>query len=230
MGIAKAFINSGAKVIIAGTNEQKLKKCLSNLPEGERMYLLLNVLDVQAMPEKVKEAANLFPENRIDILVNCAGIVSYSRVEKVTEEEYDAVMDINAKGTYFMSQAVSKFMIEHKIKGHILNVSSASSLRPAWGPYQISKWAVRGLTLGLADSLLPHGIIVNAIAPGPVAIPRLGKNEGDEIYRAGNPSGRFAMPSEIANLAVFMVSSMGDLIVGDTFYISGGGGTISLHR
>ena len=230
MGIAKAFINSGAKVIIAGTNEQKLKKCLSNLPEGERMYLLLNVLDVQAMPEKVKEAANLFPENRIDILVNCAGIVSYSRVEKVTEEEYDAVMDINAKGTYFMSQAVSKFMIEHKIKGHILNVSSASSLRPAWGPYQISKWAVRGLTLGLADSLLPHGIIVNAIAPGPVAIPRLGKNEGDEIYLGGNPSERFAMPSEIANLAVFMVSSMGNLIVGDTFYISGGCGTISLHK
>ena len=228
MGIAKAFINSGAKVIIAGTNEQKLRKCLSILPEGG--YLLLNVLDVKAMPEKVKEAANLFPENRIDILVNSAGVVSHSGFENMTEEEYDSIMNINAKGTYFMSQAVSKFMIEHKIKGHILNISSSSSLRPAWTPYQMSKWAVRGLTLGLADCLLPHGIIVNAIAPGPVATPMLGKNEGDEIFNATNPSGRFAMPSEIANLAVFMVSSMGDLIVGDTFYITGGSGNISLHR
>ena len=228
MGIAKAFINSGAKVIIAGTNEQKLRKCLSILPEGG--YLLLNVLDVKAMPGKVKEAANLFPENRIDILVNSAGVVSHSGFENMTEEEYDSIMNINAKGTYFMSQAVSKFMIEHKIKGHILNISSSSSLRPAWTPYQMSKWAVRGLTLGLADCLLPHGIIVNAIAPGPVATPMLGKNEGDEIFNATNPSGRFAMPSEIANLAVFMVSSMGDLIVGDTFYITGGSGNISLHR
>ena len=139
-------------------------------------------------------------------------------------------MGINAKGTYFMSQAVSKFMIERKIHGHILNVSSSSSLRPAWTPYQMSKWAVRGLTLGLADVLLPHGIIVNAIAPGPVATPMLGKFEGDSIYNRMNPSGRYSMPQEIANLAVFMVSSMGDLIVGDTFYITGGSGTISLHR
>ena len=182
------------------------------------------------MPDKVNEAAELFPEKKIDILVNSAGVVSHSGFENMTEEEYDSIMNINAKGTYFMSQAVSKFMIAHKIRGHILNVSSSSSLRPAWTPYQMSKWAVRGLTLGLADCLLPHGIIVNAIAPGPVATPMLGKKEGDEIFNSGNPSGRYAMPSEIANLAVFMVSSMGDLIVGDTFYITGGSGNITLHR
>ena len=171
----------------------------------------------------------MFPEERIDILVNSAGVISRSGFEDMTEEEYDSVMDINAKGTYFMSQAVSKFMIERKIHGHILNLSSASSLRPAWSPYQMSKWSVRGLTLGLADVLLPHGIIVNAIAPGPVATPMLGKFEGDSIYNATNPSGRYAMPQEIANLAVFMASSMGDLVVGDTFYITGGGGNITLH-
>ena len=182
------------------------------------------------MPGKVREAASLFDEKKIDILVNSAGVVSHSGFEKMTEEEYDSIMDINAKGTYFMSQAVSKFMIENGLKGHILNVSSSSALRPAWTPYQMSKWAVRGLTLGLADSLLPYGIIVNAIAPGPVATPMLGKNEGDSICNPINPSGRFSMPSEIASLAVFMVSNMGDLIVGDTFYITGGSGTLSYHR
>ena len=172
----------------------------------------------------------MFPEKRIDILVNSAGVVSHSGFANMTLEEYDNIMNINARGTYFMSQAVSKFMIAHGIRGHILNVSSSSSLRPAWTPYQMSKWAVRGLTLGLADALLPHGIIVNAIAPGPVATPMLGKHEGDSIYGPSSPSGRYAMPQEIANLTVFMASSMGDLIVGDTFYITGGSGTISLHR
>ena len=231
MGIAKAFLNSGAKVIIAGTNEEKLNNCLRKLTNrGGVKLLTLNVLDVKAMPEKVEEAAGLFAEKRIDILVNSAGIVSHSGFENMTEEEYDKIMNINVRGTYFMSQAVSRFMIERKIRGHILNLASSSSLRPAWTPYQISKWAVRGLTLGLADSLLPHGIIVNAIAPGPTATPMLGKHEGDSIYNPSNPSGRYAMPSEIAELAVFMASSMGDLIVGDTFFITGGSGTITLHR
>ena len=234
MGIAKAFLNSGAKVIIAGTNQDKLNHCLSILWGGgvgnSCSALILDVLDVKAMPAKVDEAAKLFPENRIDILVNSAGVVSHSGFENMTLEEYDNIMNINARGSYFMSQAVSRFMIGRKIRGHILNVSSSSALRPAWTPYQMSKWAVRGMTLGLADSLLPHGIIVNAIAPGPVATPMLGKFEGDSIYHHAYPSKRFSMPQEIANLAVFMVSSMGDLIVGDTFYITGGSGTISLHR
>ena len=181
------------------------------------------------MPEKVKTAAAMFPENRIDILVNSAGVVSHSDFLDMSEQEYDSIMDINAKGTFFMSQATAKYMIENRIKGHILNVTSSSALRPAWTPYQMSKWAVRGFTLGAADKLLPYGIVVNAIAPGPTATPMLGKNEGDSIYNATCPAGRFAMPSEIAALATFMVSDMGDMIVGDTFYMTGGSGTITLH-
>lgn len=182
------------------------------------------------MPDKVRSAAALFPENKIDILVNSAGLNGKLNFEHMTEAEYDAIMDVNAKGTYFMSQAVSQFMIEKNIKGHILNVASSSALRPASTPYCMSKWAIRGLTVGLADVLLPHGIVVNAIAPGPVATPMLGKNEGDSIDNLDMVSGRYAMPCEIANLAVFMVSDMGDMIVGDTYFITGGSGIISLHR
>lgn len=120
--------------------------------------------------------------------------------------------------------------IEKKTKGHILNVTSSSALRPAWTPYHMSKWAVKGLTLGLADLLLPHGIIVNAIAPGPVATHMLGKNEGDSIEKSDAVCGRYAMPSEIASLAVFMVSDMGNMIVGDTYYMTGGSGLISLKH
>ena len=234
MGIAKSFLNSGAKVIIAGTNQDKLNHCLSILRGGgvsnSCSALILDVLDVKAMPQKVIEAASLFPENRIDILVNSAGVVAHSDFSTRTEEQYDFIMDVNAKGTYFMSQAVSNFMIEHNIRVHILNISSSASLKPAITPYQLSKWAVRGMTLGLADALLPHGIVVNAIAPGPVATQFIGRSEDDSIAEPVNPSGRCAVPSEIGNLAVFMASSAGDLIVGDTVYMTGGSGNISLHR
>lgn len=84
--------------------------------------------------------------------------------------------------------------------------------------------------MGLADALLPYGIVVNAIAPGPVATPMLGKHGGDSIYNETAPSRRYAMPEEIAQLAIFMASDMGNLIVGDTFYMTGGSGTITLHN
>lgn len=227
--IAKQFIESGCKVIITGTNEQKLEKCQEQLGNDCRS-LVLNMLEPNTFCDKIKEAAAMYQENRIDILVNSAGQIVNSDFLNMSEEEYDRVMDVNLRGTFFMCQAMGKYMIDHKLKGHILNVSSASALRPAWTPYEISKWGVRGFTKGLADTMLPYGIIVNAIAPGPVATPMLGVQEGDSIYNGVNPSGRYAMPSEIAALAVFMVSDFGNLIVGDTFYMTGGSGTISLHK
>ncbi len=191
--------------------------------------IVIDVLDVCSLPEKVKAAEALFPEEHIDILVNSAGILSQNDFLDMSEQEYDNIMNINAKGTFFMSQAAAKNMIENRVHGHILNVTSSSALRPAWTPYQMSKWAVRGLTLGMADRLLPYDIIVNAIAPGPTATPMLGKNQGDIIYNDVCPAKRYAMPSEIAALATFMVSDLGNMIVGDTFYITGGSGTITLH-
>ena len=187
----------------------------------------MNILDIPAISKQIHSAAAKFKENRIDILVNAAGVINHSDFFHMTEEEYDAIMDVNVKGTFFVSQAMGKYMMEKKVKGHILNVSSSSALRPAMSPYRMSKWAIRGFTLGLAEVLLPYGIIVNAIAPGPVATGMMNKREGDNLYKANQPSGRYATPEEIANLAVFMVSDMGNLIVGDTFYITGGSGTIS---
>lgn len=232
LAMAESFLKSGAKVIIAGTSEEKLRACCEKINWGEKAdlsHIVIDVTDIKSIPEKVKLASAMFPENRIDILVNSAGVVSHSDFLDMSEQEYDNIMDINAKGTFFMSQAVAKYMIDNRIKGHILNVTSSSALRPAWTPYQMSKWAVRGLTLGTADRLLPYGIVVNAIAPGPTATPMLGKNEGDNIYHPTTPAKRYAMPSEIAALATFMVSDMGNMIVGDTFYMTGGSGTVSLH-
>ncbi len=230
--IAKAFLGSGAKVILVGTNEQKLIQAVERISNKENSvrHIVIDVTDISLLNRKVREAATLFEENEIDILVNSAGLVAHNDFMHMDEVEYDRIMDTNAKGTFFMSQVVSQLMIEKNTKGHILNVTSSSALRPAWTPYQMSKWAIRGFTMGLADTLLPYGIIVNAIAPGPTATPMLNKNAGDSIYNGTNYSGRYIMPSEIASLAVFMVSRAGDMIVGDTFYMTVGSGTITYHH
>lgn len=232
MAIAENFLKNGAQVILAGTIEEKLNNAIKRLRENDLHYdsrirsIIIDVKEVNSLSEKIKLASTLFESNRIDILVNSAGVLTRSDFWNTTEKEYDVIMDINLKGTFFMCQAMAVYMTENKIQGHILNVSSSSALRPAWTPYPISKWAIRGFTLGLADTLLPYGITVNAIAPGPVATAMLGKKEGDSINNQNNPIGRYAEPSEIANLATFMVSDMGNMIVGDTFYITGGAGTI----
>lgn len=227
--IAKAFLDSGAKVIIAGTNEGRLHTALNKL-EGSVKGILLDVRDTPALSDKIKDAVALFEEDRIDILVNSAGIVTKHDFWNTDEEEYNTIMDTNAKGTFFVSQIVGKQMIEKNIKGHILNVTSSSALRPAWTPYQMSKWTIRGLTLGLADILMPYGIVVNAIAPGPTATPMLKKSVDESIFEPFTPSRRYAIPEELASLAIFMVSGAGDLIVGDTVYMTGGSGTITLHH
>ena len=143
-----------------------------------------------------------------------------------TEEAYDAVLDTNLKGVFFLSQLIGKYMKENKIKGNILNVASSSSLRPAASAYTLSKWGIRGLTLGLAKSLIPLGITVNAVAPGPTATPMLMRDGETNLYKK-IPLGRYVLPEEIANMAVFLVSGMGKSIIGDVVYMTGGAGVIS---
>lgn len=227
--IAKAFLNCGCKVIIAGSNREKLQKAADSLRGGVQP-IPINITDIASIPGKIREAAALFEENRIDILVNSAGAHHFLTFENMTEEEFDKIMDTNVKGTFFVCQSVGNYMIENGTKGHILNLSSSSALRPAWGPYQMSKWAIRGFTLGLAEKLQPYGIVVNAIAPGQTATPMLRKDNSEDIYNDYAMAGRYIMPEEVANLAVFMVSNMGNMVVGDTFYITGGSGTITFEH
>lgn len=225
VAIAESFLEAGAKVIISGTREEKVTKTVEKLGNAVR-GIQIDLNNVTEFDNKVSQAISLFSENRIDILVNCAGVHGNQKFGIVSEATYDAVMNTNLKGLFFMTQIVSNYMKEKKIKGHILNVSSAAALKPGYTPYEISKSGVRSFTLGAAAELIPYGIVVNAIDPGPVATAMLGRKEGDTLYTDCIPAKRFATPSEIGQLAVIMVSDMCDLVIGDTFYISGGSGTI----
>ena len=226
MGIAKAFLSAGAKVVISGTREESIAVAMEKLASDRAKGIVANITQVSEFDHIVSTVLEAFPESRIDILVNCAGVHGHEKFGEVSEETWDAVLDTNLKGMFFMTQAVSNYMIQNKIKGHILNVSSAGALKPGYTPYEISKSGVASFTKGAAAELIKHGIIVNAIGPGPVATSMLGRNEGDSLYTDCVPSMRFATPHEIGQIAVIMASGMCDLVVGDTWYISGGSGTI----
>lgn len=229
LSIAKELLANGCKVIICGSNQEKLDNALKVLNNNAK-GIAINISKIEGLENRINHAINIFPEQRIDILINCAGVVGTQQFGSISEAEYDRIMDTNLKGTFFVSQIICNHMIKSGIKGHVLNVSSSSALRPAKDPYQISKWAINGFTKGLADIMISHGIVVNAIAPGQTATPMLNKDNHDSIYHSDCPAGRYVTPEEIAKLATFMVSDMGNMIVGDVFYITGGSGTISLHR
>lgn len=225
--IAKSFMNSGCEVIITGTNEERLKIVADTI--GVKT-VVLDLNRVSEISKAIDKAFTISDNNRIDILVNSAGVNIRKNFMAFSEDDFDRVMNVNVKGSFFITQYFAQKMISNGIKGHILNVSSSSALRPAWSPYRIAKTLTSQMTQGFAEVLIQHGIIVNAIGPGPTATQMMGLKEGDSITLESCPAGRYATPEEIAYLATYLVSDMANLVVGDTVYITGGSGTISYER
>lgn len=229
--IAKAFSNAGASVIITGRNHERVANAVKSLRKqscvgGGILGIEMDVRNTAELKARFVEAEKM-ADRPIDILVNNAGVLGCNFSDG-SETDYDAILDTNLKGVFFLSQLVAHYMKERQIKGNILNVASSSSLRPASSAYTVSKWGIRGLTLGMAKLLSPYDIVVNGIAPGPTATPMLmpgGVNE--DISFNTNPTGRYALPEEIANMAVVLVSNMGRMVVGDIVYMTGGAGLIT---
>lgn len=203
--IAKAFLDSGATVIITGRNDEKLKASCEKLADSYKDRIFGIVLDntkVNTFEQAFHSAISLVGGRTIDILVNNAGILGgHIRTTSVTE--YDNVMNTNLRGVFFLSQLFGKYMKEKGIEGNILNIASSSSLRPAVSAYTLSKWGIRGLTLGLARAFAPYGITVNGIAPGQTATPMLLKDTSKGLEN-NTILGRYALPEEIANMAVVL--------------------------
>ena len=224
--IAKSYLEAGAKVIITGRDKDRIQHACSLLKSIHQNYIVhgiqMNNCDVPIFKEKLEEMLRWKDINQIDILVNNAGVLG-GDIRDTTETEYDNIVNTNLKGVFFLSQMIGHYYKEQHIEGNILNIASSSSLRPAASAYTITKWGIRGLTLGLAKILTPYGIIVNGIAPGPTATRMIFKESNTDIAFK-NPIGRCAMPEEIANMAVFLVSNMGRSIVGDIIYMTGGSG------
>lgn len=227
LSIGKALVENGCKVIFAGTNESKLERIKNEFGDSVST-IKMNYAAPDEFDQVIKNASEMF--GRIDLFINSAGVHT-ENVDfwSMNPNEFDRVIDINLKGTFFACQAIAKYMKGNSIKGSILLISSSRGSEPAWSPYGVSKWGLKGLTEGLAKMLLPYGIVVNTISPGSTATPLIGIHEGDSIESNENSASRLVMPDEVSELAKLLLSDSGRMIVGETIHISAGRGVFDIR-
>jgi len=225
---AIGFAKEGADVVINGRDLEKARAVAKEV-EGLGVRSMGIAADVSLSQDVMKmadEATNAF--GRIDILVNNAGVNPFIlEAEKIKEEGWDRVIDVNLKGVFLCCQAVGKKMIQQR-GGKIINISSAAGLLGEQGflPYCVSKAGVMVLTRILAYEWSRYNILVNAIAPGFVAggmnVPVLNK----EILVSGLtqqvPLKRLGNPEEIVKIALFLASEDSSYINGTTIVADGG--------
>jgi NAD(P)-dependent dehydrogenase (short-subunit alcohol dehydrogenase family) len=231
-GIGKAFalgfVKEGADVIVNGRNIEKARAVAKEMESlGARsLAIAADVSLSQDVSRMVDEAVKSF--GRIDILVNNAGVNPFIlEAEKIKEEGWDQVLDINLKGVFLCCQGVGRQMIKQG-GGKIINISSAAGILGEQGflPYCVSKAGVMTLTRVLAYEWSKHNILVNAIAPGVIAggmnTPVLNK----EILVSGLtqqvPLKRLGNPEEIVKIALFLASEDSSYINGTTIVADGG--------
>jgi len=224
--VARALQSHGARVFAADL-------VLSPPPEDSGVeFELLDVTNAnacKALAEKVAEKAG-----RIDILVNAAGVVSHGAASNISEAEWNRVIDINLKGTFFSCQSVMPVMKRQKY-GRIINIGSVlgkngGNPRPWLDPneqeragnvaYGITKAGVHALTAYLAKELASYGITVNAVAPGPISSAMT--TAFPEILRNLIPVGRMGQAEEVADAILFLATRKSSFITGEVIDINGG--------
>ncbi|MBB6063183.1 3-oxoacyl-[acyl-carrier protein] reductase [Thermosipho japonicus] len=229
-GIGKAaallFSKEGATVIACDMSEENLKVLKEENPgPGVIDTYVLDVTDRKRINEVVEEVASKY--GKIDVLVNNAGITRDALLLKMKEEDWDAVINVNLKGVFNMTQAVAPFMIKAG-KGSIINTSSIVGVFGNIGQtnYSATKAGVIGMTKTWAKELARKGaqIRVNAVAPGFIKTPMTEKVP-EKIINALNekiPLKRMGEPEEVANLYLFLASDESSYITGQVIGIDGG--------
>ena len=233
-GIGKAaalrFARAGADVLATGRNEAALVEVAAAIDrEGGRAATLAVDVTASDAPERIVRAA-VERFGSITTLVNAAGIISFGTVETTSDDQWDALMDVNVRACFRMMRAASGPLAASR--GSIVNISSVSGIRvfPGVLAYCVSKAAVDQLTRGAAVDLAPRGVRVNAVNPG-VVITELHRRSGmsEETYaafvarsRETHPLGRPGEPAEIADLIFFLASDEAGWITGETISIDGG--------
>ena len=223
--IAKKCVQEGATVVITGRNNDKLTAAKEKINNPLLKILVWDISQISQIEENIVKTRELL-NGEIDILVNNAGIINGVQIPNITEEIWDKIYATNSKGLFFLTQSLCDQWIksgENKIK-KIINMSSQGGFVGATYPYRMTKWDVAGLTQGLGIKLAKYGIIVNRIAPGIIATDMQPdfKNQKDNVYCTHNPLNRIALPEEIAELAIFMMSDACNFIVGQTIVCDGG--------
>lgn len=224
---AVAMAEAGANVILGLRNVSDGEELAREIRQKGRKALpvQMNVANMGEILSGVEKGLEHF--GRIDILVNNAGIGAPNPAEAVTEKDFDDTLAVNLKGTFFVSQAVGKVMIQQQY-GRIVNISSQAGFvaLPTESVYCMTKAAVSHLTKCLALEWAQHHINVNAVAPTFIRTPGTVKWLGDEAFYQSVvrriPLGRVGEPEDVAAAVVFLASPAASMITGETIMIDGG--------
>lgn len=233
-GFAEAYVREGATVAIADINLAAAAEAAEEIGEGA-YALELDVTDQASIDSAIEAAVE--KAGKLDILINNAALFDAAETVDITRESYDRLYSVNVAGTLFTMQAAAKQMIAQGHGGKIINMASQAGRRgeSLVLVYCSTKAAVISMTQSAGLNLIKHGINVNAIAPGVVdgahwehVDSMFAKLEGKPLgqkkaeVEAGVPAGRFAVPSDLTGMAVFLASPESDYIVSQTYNVDGG--------
>ena len=224
---AKLFAEEGAKVIIGDILEEEGRKVEAEINEagGGCVFVSLDVRSEEAWQNAVNEAVSRY--GKLDILVNNAGIYRAHNVEETTSDEWDQVMDINAKGVFLGTKHAIPAMRDAG-GGSIVNISSVAGLvgSRATSAYNASKGAVRLLTKSTAIQYASDGIRANSVHPGTIETPMTEGFLADPSMRQDRmdrtPIGRLGKPEDVAYGALFLASDEASFMTGSELVIDGG--------
>lgn len=213
--IAKRSIDEGANVLITGRNEQTLIQAVESLGEKAR-YLVADVSKVKEIDLFLEKAKECFQGNKIDSLVSNAGISLHEgNFRNVTEEDWDAQMNTNLKGNYFLVKKFVEYLEKQENKkGNIVVITSERAKRPDDIPYGLTKVATSSFIQSIAHKVIKEGIRINGVGPGVTASDMTGVSR-DNIHAEWQPGKRLFVPEEVAEVVNFLLSDTSACISGE---------------
>jgi len=229
-GIAVALARAGADIVLSARRDPAQTRALVEAEGVQGHVIIADLSTIEPCQRIVDEAVATF--GKIDILVNNAGIIRREDALTFSEEDWDAVMDVNLKVLFFLSQAVARHMTgwasQHGTRGKIVNIASMLTFQGGIRvpSYTASKSGVGGLTKAMANEWAARGINVNAIAPGYIATNNTAALQADETRNRQIveriPEGRWGDPADIGGAAVFLSSAAADYVQGHILAVDGG--------
>ena len=222
--ICKKFAENGAGIAIVDINPpEKLEAAVQEIAQNgvQVKAYQCNVADSAQVAEVCKQILADF--GSVDILVNNAGITKDNLILRMSEADFDAVIDVNLKGAFYMTKNFYRPMMKKKY-GKIINISSVSGLFGNIGQanYAASKAGIIGLTKSTAKELAAKGVCCNAIAPGFIITSMTADFQNNEELKKSIPVGHFGKPEDVAALALFLASPQSDFITGEVIRVDGG--------
>ena len=230
--ICRQFIDEGAVIGLNArrgeTTQAAVDKLQSDYPNSKVTAFPCDIADVEAIQASIRRFAE--DNDGIDVFVANAGITVFAPFLDVQLDEFDHLMNVNMRGTYFSVQEAARQMIQRRIKGRIVLMSSVCGFQAHanTSSYGMTKAGIRQLAISLADELGPHGITVNVVAPGATLNERTSEDvEYAEGWGSVVPTGRVGRVEDVAYATLFLADDRASHITGEVIMVDGGWATTS---